>query len=70
MFSIFGPTLDLVGKQVRTWPTWSNSFEILGETIQDVPSMNTQTIKHKAFNFLESIKQILQNKCLLAQSNY
>jgi hypothetical protein len=49
MFANFGPTLDLVGKQVRTWPTWSNPFEILGETIQDVLSLNTQTIKDKVF---------------------
>ena len=47
MFANFGPTLDLVGKQVRTWPTWTNPFEILGEIIQDVLSLNTQTMKGK-----------------------
>jgi hypothetical protein len=49
MFSNFSPTLDLVGKQVRTWPTSSNPFENLSENIQDVLSMNTQSIKGMAF---------------------
>jgi hypothetical protein len=49
IFSNVSPTSELVVKHVWTLPTWSNPFEILGKNIQDVLSMNTQTIKSKAF---------------------
>jgi hypothetical protein len=71
VFANFSLTLDLVGKQVQTWLTWSNPFEILGETIQDVLSLHTQTIKDKVFILiLNQSNQFCKTNIFISKSNY
>jgi hypothetical protein len=66
MFANFSPTLDFVGKQVQTWPTWTNPFEILGKTIQDDLSLNTQTIKDKVFILIEPITRFFETNVFIS----